>query len=95
MIKAKIKKIFLTHAHGDHSFGLPGVLCLIGQSTQEERDEKVKQYREVGGRQPENQGHPKGDFQSLEPIDNVTSFGEFELFKNFLASDAHNYSFYS
>ena len=34
---SKIKKIFLSHTHGDHSFGLPGVLCLLGQSTQDER----------------------------------------------------------
>ena len=35
---SKVKKIFLSHAHGDHSFGLPGVLCLMGQSTQDERE---------------------------------------------------------
>ena len=30
---SKITKIFLSHAHGDHSFGLPGILCLMGQDT--------------------------------------------------------------
>jgi ribonuclease BN (tRNA processing enzyme) len=44
----KITKLFITHSHGDHSFGLPGLMCLMGQDRDRETAVPVDIYGPEG-----------------------------------------------
>jgi ribonuclease Z len=53
----KIERIFLTHLHGDHAFGLPGLMCTM-----------LNSLGGGGGREAENQQEQRPPLQIYGPV---------------------------
>ncbi|KAK7077885.1 Zinc phosphodiesterase ELAC protein 1, partial [Halocaridina rubra] len=49
--RQKINKVFITHLHGDHLFGLPGLMCTISSSLAEEALKKGRPIIDIYGPQ--------------------------------------------
>ena len=47
---SRITKVFITHLHGDHLFGLPSMLCTMSQGTSEDQNKQVDIYGPTGMR---------------------------------------------
>ncbi|CAM9190123.1 unnamed protein product [Chrysoparadoxa australica] len=45
---SKVTKVFITHSHGDHSFGLPGLMCLMGQDKGRDANTPLEIYGPEG-----------------------------------------------
>ena len=38
----KVSRIFISHMHGDHCFGLPGFMCKLGTTREDEKSRLVQ-----------------------------------------------------
>ncbi|KAJ3099748.1 hypothetical protein HDU97_002774 [Phlyctochytrium planicorne] len=57
---AKITRIFVTHLHGDHCFGLPGLMCTLSQTVQRQDTMNAEDDKPIPERPPFEVYGPKG-----------------------------------